>query len=91
MKYLNFKCSIAIAAAFSLNGQDLLFVHDDQGLTDVWARRTTDWSARGRLVPIYAVKSQLTADTTILGPGDMLQTTIRPDAMRLFVHPAAGR
>lgn len=81
--------AITIAAALALNGQELLFVHDEPGLTAVSARRTTDWSARGRLVPLYAVKSQLTADTTVIGPGDVLQTTIRPDAMRLFVRPAA--
>ncbi|MCY2927731.1 MAG: hypothetical protein NT031_20280 [Planctomycetota bacterium] len=83
--------AITIAAGIALNGQELLFVHDEPGLTAVSARRTTDWSARGRLVPLYAVKSQLTADTTVIGPGDMLQTTIRPDAMRLFVRPAAPR
>ncbi|MCY2931899.1 MAG: hypothetical protein NTV86_20870 [Planctomycetota bacterium] len=79
--------AITIGAGLALNGQDLLLIHDEPGLTVVSARRTTDWIARGRLVPIYAVKSQLTADTTVLGPGDVLQTTIRPDAMRIFVRP----
>ena len=77
-----------LAAGAALNNLDLLLVHEAGPITAVAARRTTTWTiSRAGRVPLYAVKSQLTADTTILGPDDMLQTTIHPDAMRLFVYP----
>lgn len=81
----------ALAAAIALAGQDRLFVHRVDGIVAVSARRAADWSAHDSLVPIYAVKSQLAADTTVVGPGDMIQTTIRPEDMRLFISPAAPR
>ncbi|MEI7835580.1 MAG: hypothetical protein WCK05_04120 [Planctomycetota bacterium] len=79
-----------LAAAIALNGQSLLFVHETGPLTVVSARRTTTWAnSHAPLVPLYAVNSQLGSDTTILGPDDMLQTIIRPDAIRLFARPDA--
>lgn len=76
-----------LAAALALRAQELLVVRDSGPRLAVSARRTIDWSEHYEtLVPLYAVKSQLTSDTAILGPGYTLRTTIRPDSPRLFAR-----